>query len=583
MCVINRDRRPDRLGAFRAALSAAAGASLASRCQAVVPKIGRELSEMPDFARLSRGNSAAPHALTPGVALAHISVWRSLVEADEEQLQLVFEDHARPIDGFDRQLMAVARELGDAEFDLAFLGYRANDAETPATSDMTLLPMRWEGYLGGAFGYLVSSRGARKLVELVERGALPRGIDAFLSVHGPGLIVYESARPLIAPGGDELEPGAGATIARSSRRAEGIAIYAGAGWEQWHPIDIVARGLGGSETASYRLAEALSESGYVVTLYGDCRPGMMGDVLIRDWRSFEPSEPRRAVISVRLPELFDHEVAAERRLLWLHDVDVADRLTPMRLARIDNILCLSAWHRGHLARRYPAAEPKLARIRNGITNGYFTGEPAPQREPRVLFTSSPDRGLDLLLELWPSIRARVRDATLMCTYAPVYERVAAHDPILGAHREQIQRQAGQPGVQRLAGVSQPELAKLMRSSLVWAHPSCAPHTARFLETSCIGAMEAQAAGCCVVAAAWGALVETVRVGTLIGGDPRLTSFRERFADAVVAALTDARIARRAQNEGPAIAREWGWGGVAEMVGAVIESHPGATPYGQAER
>jgi glycosyltransferase involved in cell wall biosynthesis len=280
-------------------------------------------------------------------------------------------------------------------------------------------------------------------------------------------------------------------------------------------------------------------------------------------------------------------------LLWLHDIDVGDRLTTERAERVDSILCLSAWHQEHLASRYPFAEGKLARIRNGITTSYFTTEPAPARQQRVLFTSSPDRGLDLLLEIWPRIHEQLPNATLTYTCAPVYERVADQDPNgVGLRRERIRKLADQPGVHRLPGLGQPELAALMRSSLVWAHPSWhssgrrfgqeVPDT-KFHETACIGAIEAQAAGCCVVAANWGALAETVQVGTLIGGDPKLESFRERFADAIIAAITDERIQVDAQTNGPRHALGLGWDGVAEMVAALIESDSRAPAHGLAVR
>jgi glycosyltransferase involved in cell wall biosynthesis len=176
-----------------------------------------------------------------------------------------------------------------------------------------------------------------------------------------------------------------------------------------------------------------------------------------------------------------------------------------------------------------------------------------------------------VLELWPLVREQVPDAEFVHTYAPVYDRIADHDPTVRAHRQKIRKLADQPRVRSLSGLAQPKLAELMRSSLVWAHPSFSTrYGTRMMETSCIGAMEAQAAGCCVVAASWGALSETVQVGRLIEGDPAQGPFRERFTDAIVVGLTDERIQARAQTEGPEIASGWGWDGVAEMVSALVD-------------
>jgi hypothetical protein len=120
-----------------------------------------------------------------------------------------------------------------------------------------------------------------------------------------------------------------------------------------------------------RLAEQLSELGYVVTVYGQVHEGAYKDVLFRDWRTFDPMEPRQAVISSRAPWLFDRPVIAAKRLLWLHDTDCGSELTEERADSIDHVLALSRWHSTHLAERYPFIADKLVQIRNGVELGYF--------------------------------------------------------------------------------------------------------------------------------------------------------------------------------------------------------------------
>jgi hypothetical protein len=539
-----------------------------------------------EIAWLFRSEPGAIRRRGVGGALSHLAAWRRIAGHHEGALELVLEDTAIPTEDFAAELSAVVAALRDAgtSFDLALLGYRTpatahapepnpNAGSTNPNADSTeLRPMRWERYLGGTFAYVVSTTGAKALLDMVQNHGLPASLERLLMLRGPELGVLECDPPLADAG---ETPAVTGSRARPGRRADrgAVSIYIGRGWVTWHPVDIVTRGLGGSETASYRLAGALSQQGYAVTLYGDFAQEVVGGVQLRDWETFDPDEPRRALISSRNPELFDKAMpGAERSLLWAHDADFEDRLTPERATGIDAVVCLSAWHRGHMAERYPWIADKLVTVRNGITPGYFTRQPAPARSRRVLFSSSPDRGLDVLLELWPLVREQVPDAELVYTYAPVYDEVAGHYPPLSAHRDTILTLAAQPGVRRLDGLSQPALARLMRSSLVWAHPSyTTPYAGRFHETSCIGAMEAQAAGCCVVAADWGALRETVRTGTLIGGDPTKADFKERFAAAIVAGLTDPELQRTAQSEGPRTVLPWDWNGVAEMVAREIEA------------
>lgn len=363
----------------------------------------------------------------------------------------------------------------------------------------------------------------------------------------------------------------GVTIAAytpAPRRGE-IAIYCGPGWEPWHPIDIITRGLGGSETAAWRLAEALNNQGYVVTIYGHfSQVGCMQGVMLKNYTAFDPTTPRLAVISSRIPEVFDRPVNATSKLLIFHDTDAGPRLNPENAEQIDRVICLSQWHQQHITECYPFIAGKTMIARNGITHSFFQGDP-PERENRVLYTSSPDRGLDLLLELWPQILSAVPDAELFHTYAPVYDRVAEQSVPIREHRDRIRRLADQPGVTSISGLSQPKLANLMRTAKVWAHPSySSPAGVKFHETYCIGAVEAQAAGCRVVAGAWGALPETVRTGALIDGDPTSIEWRQKFVQAIIDGLTEPEVAAIAAT-GPAEVASLDWAGVGDLVASLL--------------
>lgn len=351
-----------------------------------------------------------------------------------------------------------------------------------------------------------------------------------------------------------------------------VAIYLGPGWERFSPYDIERKGLGGSETAAIRVAEQLDALGYVVTVYAEVKQCAYRNVIFRHHSVFDPMERRDVLIASRIPEVFERPVNARVRMLWLHDTDCGPRLTQRRAEAIDHVLVLSRWHAQHVAGMYPFLRRKLRRTRNGIFHGYFRQGPQPERARRVLYTSSPDRGLDKLLELWPRVREQVPDATLAYCYSGVYNEVARQRPEVARHHELIQRLASEcEGVTPLGALSQPQLAHLMRSSLVWAHPSWAtPYDGPFFETSCIGAMEAQAAGCLVVCSAWGALPETVVVGRKIEARPPSRRWQDAFVREIVDGLTNPETQRWAQERGPEAVAELGWGGVARQIAGLIE-------------
>jgi glycosyltransferase involved in cell wall biosynthesis len=203
-----------------------------------------------------------------------------------------------------------------------------------------------------------------------------------------------------------------------------------------------------------------------------------------------------------------------------------------------------------------------------------------ERECRAIYSSSPDRGGDIVLEVWPEVRKHVPDAELVLTYSRWFDRCAemfqaSHDQL-----ERIRALLEQPGVSRIeGGLGQGSLARLMKTSLVWVHPSYfTPGRMRFDETSCISCMEAQAAGLVVVASNWGALTENVLHGTLLDGDPSDPDghWRKAFVAQVVRGLTDETTQLAAQEVGPAMMRDMGWDGAAEQLAAMFPARRSIT-------
>lgn len=360
--------------------------------------------------------------------------------------------------------------------------------------------------------------------------------------------------------------------ATRARRKGRVAIWTGYAIGAWHPSDIYTQGLGGSETAAWRLSEELAAMGWCVTLFGQFEEeGVFGDVILREFRHYDPSEYVDAFVAFRNARVFDtFRPNAGCTVLWLEDLAGAhsEGLTEANAANIDKVCTVSQWHKEHMLTAYPWLPPgQVLACRNGIDHSFFEAEGI-EREKRVIYSSSPDRGLDILLEIWPRVREAVPDAELISTYSRWYDIVAEGNPVIQAQREHLISLLDQPGVKRLhGGLGQKALAHLMMSSLVWVHPSWySVNDMQMWETSCISAMEAQAAGCVVVASNWGALTETVQVGTLVDGDPRVEGpWRDVFVQSIIQGLTDERVQAAAQTAGPEAMRDMGWFGAAEML------------------
>jgi len=323
-----------------------------------------------------------------------------------------------------------------------------------------------------------------------------------------------------------------------------VAIYCGPGWEPWAPTDIELKGLGGSETAAVKLAEAMSNKGFTVTVYGECEPAAYQQIVFKHHSLFDPTEQREIAIISRSPQMFDNPINADVKILWMHDTDYGPLMTEERVEKMDYIMVLSEWHAKHVREMYPFTADKLRRTRNGIEPSYFSREEDGDFSVnlhRALYTSSPDRGLDFLLEIWPRVREVIPDATLAYAYADVYNAVAERNPAIQAFRSKVKELSDQEGVEALGSLTQPQVAMYMQQSGMWLAPSWStPSNTRFHETYCIGAVEAAAAGCHIVASEWGALPERVmevsRSHDLIAGNGSQKPDEHAWLDAIVEAF-----------------------------------------------
>lgn len=298
----------------------------------------------------------------------------------------------------------------------------------------------------------------------------------------------------------------------SNETCQEVGIYLGGGWKEWNPANMVMPGgLGGSETAAVRVAEQLAERGANVTIYGQVEETVFKQVILRNHETFDPTEHRDLLIVSRRPDIADLKPNADKMLLWMHDTDYGPLLSPSRIDRFDGILVLSEWHRRFVKSCYEIPDTKLHVVRNGIHPPFFRDVPLDaERPPHAIYTSSPDRGLDFLLELWPEVMFHVPDAVLGYCYADVYQTVAAARPEVGAHWRHIEKlaKACGKGAQNLGNLSQPDLVRAMAGTRAWLAPSWnTPNNVRFHETFCIGAIESMLAGCNRVVSGWGALPE----------------------------------------------------------------------------
>ncbi|MFH1148478.1 MAG: glycosyltransferase family 4 protein [Pseudomonadota bacterium] len=312
--------------------------------------------------------------------------------------------------------------------------------------------------------------------------------------------------------------------------------------------------LGGSHSALVYLCRALADLGHDVHVYNKCpSPGLFHGVHYH--RFEEVTEANKflyadAFISLRNPSIFRFWINAGVRILWAHDaVDqpVLNGLgTDENLRRnIDSIFCVSKWQAWTYLKYFGWPSEKIFVTRDAIWPDHYPKELPGPCGHRLVYTSTPFRGLELLLLLFPEIRQSVTDAELhVFSSMKVYQQNEEDD------RKQngaIYEMARQPGVFMHGSVGQRHLARELAKATVFAYPNTFP------ETGCISAMEALAAGCVAVTSNLAALPETVGPGgLLIEGIPGTPAYNRAFVDSCIRLLKDEEARRKLAGAG----RDW---------------------------
>lgn len=307
----------------------------------------------------------------------------------------------------------------------------------------------------------------------------------------------------------------------SSQNEKSIAFFTRPLFEPWHPEIIKGDGIGGAETCVIEVAKRFRADGWRTVVFGT--PGQYRGVDqdgIEWWDSneFLPTEEFTVFVSSRCVEVFDAPIKAKLRLLWMHDVNIGDTFSGPFGARGDNIdliVGLSDWHLDHLHNLYRIPRNRLAKIPNGVDLSRFDNAMKGNRQNhKFVWSSSPDRGLDVVLNFWPRIKKRWNDAELH-----VYYGWNSIDKIIAQSTESIWLEGFKNSINstidELGGekggifwhdrVSQDVLAQELMTCDMWLYPTY------FMETFCITAIEAQAAGVIPLTSDVAALRETVAV------------------------------------------------------------------------
>ena len=273
------------------------------------------------------------------------------------------------------------------------------------------------------------------------------------------------------------------------KNSKNILIYTGFSDIEWNYTYMQNNALGGSEKAVAYLSKCFPKD-YTIYISGDILNETFDNIHyihLNELPILLNYIPIHTVIVSRYISFYEmfKECSFYQSFIWAHDVLLLPygcSLTETQILSkwdkyINKCVCLTEWHRNLFSEKYPTLKDKITLINNGIDlNSFNVIETNKKIKNKFIYSSRPDRGLNILLKLWPSILEKIPDATLV---------VSSYGTFPSNDEEKILKNIIDisDSIKFLGKLNTDQLYSEMETSEYWLYPTHWP------ETSCITALE----------------------------------------------------------------------------------------------
>ncbi len=293
---------------------------------------------------------------------------------------------------------------------------------------------------------------------------------------------------------------------------------------EYSPDSPLYRALGGTQSALCYLMLQLVQRGVDVTLVNTIKhPGTYLGIkcpgLEIDFAGFDAVVVINGAIGKQVRNLG----CRCKMFLWTgHDVNqpgVEDLKDPEEKKVWDGFIFVSDWQAGWYEKVYGIDRAKMCIIRNAISPFFehLQRRPINLKNPIFVYTSTPFRGLDVLLLAFPTIRRAFPESRLK-----VFSGMSIYGDEIDNYTPLYELAKVIPGVDYIGPVDQKRLARELADADILAYPNT------FAETSCIAVMEAMGAGLLVYTSDKGALSETLAGFGLLTEVPKDRAIHAKF-------------------------------------------------------
>ena len=269
--------------------------------------------------------------------------------------------------------------------------------------------------------------------------------------------------------------------------SKNILFYTGFADIEWNYSYMQNNALGGSEKAVAYLSRSFPKdyNVYVAGVVGKESFDNITYVRLADILDLIKTTAFHTVIVSRYISFYEmfRECSFYQSYIWAHDtllLPYGCNLNETQILTkwddyISGCICLTRWHKDEFIVKYPALTNKIKIINNGLDLGsFFTNETNETKKQanKFIYSSRPERGLDILLGLWPQILDVLPDAELVISNYGVEP-----DPVI---MDIIKKY---DSIRYLGKLNTTLLYLEMQTAEYWLYPTHWP------ETSCITALE----------------------------------------------------------------------------------------------
>ena len=268
--------------------------------------------------------------------------------------------------------------------------------------------------------------------------------------------------------------------------SKNILIFSGFCDVNWNYSFILNKALGGSEKSVAYISRCFPKD-YNIFITGSVEYEKIENIIyipLNNLKQLIENTPFHTIIVSRYISFYEmfKECSFYQSYIWAHDTELMSYGCSLNDTQILNkwnnsingCICLTEWHKNLFIEKYPSLTNKINIINNGININSF--KKIDKIKNKFIYTSRPERGLNILLNLWPQILEKLPDATLSIS-SYVNFPSNPQDIIL---KNIIDKS---DSITYLGKLNSDKLYEEMSSSEYWLYPTHYP------ETSCITALE----------------------------------------------------------------------------------------------